>query len=125
MLQAEYVVAPVDDARGATRRVVDFGAFVRESEGVALKIQVKDISTDGCRIWSSEALIAKSEIWLKISGLPPLRARVAWVGPGEAGCEFSTPLHESTIEEILAPGRRITKGVFGAVQPNRPAAAAD
>ena len=117
MLQAEFVVAPVDDVRGATRRVVDFGAFVRESEGVALKVHVKDISTDGCGLWTSEELIPQSEIWLKISGLPPLKARVAWAGPGEAGCEFLNPLHEATIEELLAPGRRLQKGAFGAVEP--------
>jgi hypothetical protein len=122
MLQAEFVVAPVGDARGASRRVVDFGAFVRESDSVALKVQVKDISTSGCGLWTSAELTPQSDIWIKISGLPPVKARVAWVGPGEAGCEFSNPIHESIIEELLAPGRKIAKGTFGAIEQNGPAA---
>lgn len=116
MLQAEFVLAPVDDARGATRRLVDFAGFVRESDAVALKVQVKDISTDGCRLWASEELKPQSEIWLKVTGLAPIRARVAWVASGEAGCEFSTPLHPSTVEQLLVPGRRIMKNVFGATK---------
>jgi hypothetical protein len=111
------ILAPLDDARGATRRVVDFSAFVRESDAVALRLRVKDISTDGCRLWGSEDLKPQSEIWLKIAGLAPLRARVAWVTTDEAGCEFTTPLHAATVEQLLAPTRRITKGVFGAIQP--------
>ena len=117
MLQAEFVLAPIDDVRGATRRVVDFAGFVRESDAVAFRVQVKDFSTDGCRLWTSEELKPQSEIWLKVAGLAPLRARVAWVAPGEAGCEFATPLHPATVEQLLAPGRRIVKGVFGAIEP--------
>ena len=116
MLQAEFILAPIDDARGATRRLVDFAGFVRESDAVALRVQVRDISTDGCRIWAPEELKPQSEIWLKVSGLAPVRARVVWVASGEAGCEFSTPLHTSTVEQLLAPGRRIVKNVFGAPQ---------
>jgi len=122
MLKAEFVMAPADDARGASRRVVDFGAFVRESEAVALRVQVKDISTDGCGLWAAEGLKPKSEIWLKISGLAPIKARVVWVSGGEAGCEFSSPLHAATVEQLLEPTRRITRGVFGAIGA-RPGAA--
>ena len=122
MLQAEFVLAPTGDARGATRRLVDFAGFVRESDAVALKVQVRDISTDGCRLWASEELTPQSEIWLKVAGLAPIRARVAWVASGEAGCEFSTPLHPSIVEQLLAPGRRIVKGAFGPTEAQRRAA---
>lgn len=116
-LPAEIVLVQPDDIRGASRRVVNFGAFVRDSAVVALKVRVKDLSTDGCRVSGLEELEGGSEIWLKITGLAPMRARVAWVSAGEAGCEFSAPLNATTLEELLVPKRRITKGVFGAIAP--------
>ena len=116
-LPAEIIPVPNDDLRGVSRRVVNFGAFVRDSAVVALKVRVKDLSTDGCRVSGLDSLEAGSEIWLKITGLAPIRARVAWVSAGEAGCEFAAPLHAAVVEELMVPKRRITRGVFGAIEP--------
>ena len=113
-LAAEIILAPPDRARRKSRRLVDFGAFVRGSDAVALKVRVKNLSPEGCRIQGAGDLAEESEIWLKLTGLAPVRARVAWVSDGEAGCEFAPPLHSAVVEELLATTRSAKSAVFGA-----------
>lgn len=114
-LHAEIVVTARDEMRGAARRIVNFAAFVRESGVVATRLRVQDLSTEGCRLFGPADLSPGAEIWLRISGLAPSRARVAWVRGAEAGCEFASPLHRATVEQLMAPGRRLVKRAFGAI----------
>ena len=113
-MNAELAILPAAEQRSATRRIIDFGAFIREEDAVALKVRCRDISTSGCRIEGAPDLVPEAEIWIKISGLTPLKARVVWVGEQDAGCEFSEPLHPQVIEQLLIPYRTIVKGSFGA-----------
>ncbi len=113
-MNAELAILPSAEQRSATRRIIDFGAFIREEDAVALKVRCRDISTSGCRIEGGVGLAPDSEIWVKITGLTPLKARVVWVQGPEAGCEFAEPLHPQEIEQLLIPYRTIVKGSFGA-----------
>jgi hypothetical protein len=51
---------------------------------------------------------------LKLPGFEPQNSRIAWAEDGRVGCQFSTPLHELTLEMLLETGRRPqVKGHFG------------
>ena len=68
-MNAQLAILPSTELRSATRRIIDFGAFVREEDAVALKVRCRDISTDGCRIEGAIGLEPDAEIWIKITGL--------------------------------------------------------
>jgi hypothetical protein len=111
-VNAELAILPSGEMRSVTRRIIDFGAFVRDEDAVALQVRCRDISTDGCRIEGAGNLAVDAQIWIKMTGLAPLRARVVWVREQDAGCEFFEPLHPEVIEQLLVPYRTIVKGAF-------------
>ena len=115
-MNAEVAILPHTEQRSVTRRIIDFGAFVREEDATAVKVRCRDISTGGCRIEGAGNIAADAEIWIKITGLAPMKARVAWVREQDAGCEFHEPLHAQEVEQLLIPYRTIVKGSFGAPQ---------
>lgn len=112
--QARIVPATAQDCRSGIRRLVGCSAFVGGGDESGSIVQVRDLGTNGCRISGSVGLAEDAAVWLKIAGLAPLKARVAWIADEEAGCEFEFPLHPSTVEQIAAPTRQVRKGAFGA-----------
>ena len=118
-MNGELAILKSGEQRSATRRIIDFGAFIREEDAVAIKVRCRDISSQGCRIEGGTGLVADAEIWIKITGLAPLKARVAWVREQDAGCEFHEPLHPRVIDQLLIPYRPIIKSRFGAPQQRR------
>jgi hypothetical protein len=42
-----------------------------------------------------------AEIWITLGASQPMRARVVWVGAGEAGCAFYAPLSRAGLRDIM------------------------
>jgi hypothetical protein len=80
---------------------VHMNAAFREGYGRAI-VEVTDISPTGVRIESHLLLHPESHVWLKLSGLEALKARVAWVNRHEAGCEFIQPLHPAVFDRLIS-----------------------
>jgi hypothetical protein len=102
----EIAVLPHSSRRLRSRRIVNFAASVRDSGSRAAKIRVSDLTQDGCRVVLADAPEVGTEVWLKVTGLNPLRANVAWARDGEAGCEFSIPLDAETLEALANKPKR-------------------
>ena len=96
---AELVLVSEDGRRTAKRRLVNFGASVRDGATRSLKVKVSDLSTSGCRIECGAELQPKDEVWIKLTGMVAMRAVVIWSSDGQAGCKFSLP-----IEPIVLSG---------------------
>ena len=110
---AQVAVVPIGrDARGAQRRVVDFGAYVRECEAELFEVTVVDLSETGCRISSSNQLEPKAAIWLKIPGMVARKATVVWTAGTEAGCVFVSAFHASALEAAFSDRPRKQQRVF-------------
>ena len=82
--------------RALFRAEVDFG-----HKGRRCKVSILDLSVHGLRIRAIHKLAIGDEFWLKLPGLAPLSAQVAWVRDFVIGCEFSTALHPAMFEAIL------------------------
>lgn len=100
------VVAGQEEQRGSRRRILNLSAFAREADLRLLELRVADISTDGCRIIGDIDLEQATRIWLKIPGITPRPARIAWCRAGEAGCTFDEPIREELVEEVSHAARR-------------------
>jgi hypothetical protein len=88
------------DERRHERHDVTLPGRVRELGSPAGGGQIKDLSIGGCRIRDTD-LPRHAEIWITLGNAPPMRARVVWVGAGEAGCEFYAPLSRSGLRAIM------------------------
>jgi hypothetical protein len=112
---AQLVILADPSGRKTTRRLVNFAASVRSLGAIANKIRVTDLSPRGFKISCERRLEPDTEVWLKITGLNAVRARIVWCEGEEAGCEFFTPLRADILNELISgrqQGHR--KALFGA-----------
>jgi hypothetical protein len=102
------------DRRLAVRRMVNFGASVREAGSTAVNVKVSDLAPEGCELGIDRILPPGTEIWLKVTGLAPVRAHIVWSRDREAGCQFATPLDRRLLEELASHPRRVSNRlIFG------------
>lgn len=65
-------------------------------------VKVSDISQLGARISGVFLVREGDRFYLKLNGIEPLEAIVAWVTDFEFGCEFARPLSPIVFEAITA-----------------------
>lgn len=93
-------------ARKSSRVAVDFSAGLRPRGGAAaVTVHVLDLSVDGFRVDSMLDLQAGMDVWLRLPGLEPIHAKVAWIDGYLAGCAFERPLHPAVLDMIIARTR--------------------
>lgn len=90
---------------GQTRREqrthCEIGAGLRQRGASVVTIDVVDLSTHGFRASTHLDLQKDSDVWLKLPGLEPLHARVAWMDGYLVGCEFVRPLHPAVLQMVV------------------------
>ena len=103
-LTAEIVDGPAEQ-RKAERRATGIRSALRPRGMGSIPVQVVDISADGCKLEVRPTPYAGSTVWLKLPGLEPWYAMVAWVGDGCVGLKFSQPLHPAVVERFVTTAR--------------------
>ena len=88
--------------RKAERAHVDLDAGLRQRGASGVSVQVHDLSTHGFRASTHLHLYVGADVWLKISGLEALHARVAWTNGCLVGCEFVQPLHPAVMQMMVS-----------------------
>lgn len=87
--------------RKAKRLPVDMGAGLRQRGGGGVSVRVVDLSAHGFRIASHLELQIGSDVWLRLPGLEPCHATVAWQEGHYIGCAFERPLHPAVVDMIV------------------------
>ena len=87
--------------RKAERTHVELGAGLRQRGASGVSVQIVDLSTHGFRASTHLDLQKGSDVWLKLQGLEPLHARVAWMNGYLVGCEFVRPLHPAVLQMVV------------------------
>ncbi|HEY0014324.1 MAG TPA: PilZ domain-containing protein [Allosphingosinicella sp.] len=95
------VPAAVAKARIAERVEVSFGAALRQRGASGVSVQIADLSTNGFRVATHLVLQAGTDVWLRLPGLEPCHARVAWSRGHYVGCAFVRPLHPAVLQMIV------------------------
>ncbi len=103
-LAAEIVDGP-SEQRKAERRTTGIRSALRPRGMGSVPVQVVDISAEGCKVEVRPTPYAGSTVWLKLPGLEPWYAKVAWVGDDCAGLQFSQPLHPAVVERFVSAAR--------------------
>lgn len=103
-LSIQVTVSDADKkARKSARVPVSLDAGLRARGGYSsVSVQILDLSTHGFRIESLLDLAVGMDVWLRLPGLEPCHARVAWVENYVAGCAFERPLHPAVLEMIVS-----------------------
>lgn len=71
------------------------------------RVNIHDISQEGCRVELPVRVIEGDTIWISLPGLEALQGRICWVKEWIAGVEFARPLHPAVFEMVE---QRMRKG---------------
>jgi hypothetical protein len=90
------------ERRRSDRATTEIKASVR-ARGSSLRVRadVVDISTDGCRILSTDYAMG-DEVLIALAHLAPIAGRICWVRDGAVGVQFGTRLHPSIVSHLAA-----------------------
>lgn len=87
--------------RKAERAHCEIGAGLRQRGASGVSVQILDLSTHGFRASTHLSLETGADVWLKLPGLEPLHARVAWMRGYLVGCAFDRPLHPAVLQMVV------------------------
>ena len=90
------------DGRRSKRVAVELGAGLRARGGTGVSIEILDLSVSGFRASTHLDLEPGADVWLRLPGLEPYQATVAWAKGNYVGCKFERPLHPAVLEMIVA-----------------------
>jgi hypothetical protein len=101
----ELSMSPPSDGRQEDRAPVQIPVALRTQGCNAFNADVSDLSRHGFRVETHIPIAVDSYIWLRLPGLSPLAARVAWTAGLTHGCRFVDPLHPAVAERVIAAHR--------------------
>jgi len=87
--------------RKSRRLPVDMGAALRQRGASGVSVRVLDLSEHGFRAATHLELPIGMDVWLRLPGLEPYHATVAWQEGHFVGCAFDRPLHVAVVEMIV------------------------
>ncbi|HYI65274.1 MAG TPA: PilZ domain-containing protein [Allosphingosinicella sp.] len=97
---------PQQKGRKSERVTLELGAGLRQRGGSGVSIQIVDLSVDGFRASTHLNLEPGTDVWLRLPGLEPYQAKVAWAKGQYVGCCFDRPLHPAVLEMIVRRARQ-------------------
>ncbi len=100
-IQGEIATSACGASRQAERTGVEIGAGLRQRGASGVSVQILDLSTHGFRASTHLDLQAGADVWLKLPGLEPLHAKVAWTSAHFVGCAFERPLHPAVLQMVV------------------------
>jgi len=86
--------------RNSQRLRVEMSAALRQRGASGVSVRVLDLSTHGFRAATHLELAEGTDVWLRLPGLEPYHAKVAWSEGHYVGCQFERPLHIAVVEMI-------------------------
>jgi hypothetical protein len=118
-------LGPLGDAAGRqaerSRLMLDASLGAAEAGG-AIDVVVHDISPHGFLAQTAAKLPVGSEVWLELTGVGRVSAKVRWRGSSTMGCEFETPISSESLAAAVAESKVIWPN-FPANRSARPAPA--
>ncbi|WP_243406097.1 PilZ domain-containing protein [Sphingosinicella sp. YJ22] len=88
-------------ARKSERVAVEVSAGLRQRGASGVSVRVLDLSPEGFRASTHLELNNGVDVWLRLPGLEPLHATVAWSAGHFVGCAFERPLHPAVVDMIV------------------------
>lgn len=101
LVEAAACVTAAPAGRKSQRVRLEVAAGLRQRGASSVTVEVMDLSTDGFRVLSHLDLQPGLDVWLRLPGLEPFHATVAWTDGLHSGCKFAKPLHPAVVQMIV------------------------
>lgn len=79
---------------------------MRRAGKTSFRVNVYDLSPEGCKAEFVERPALHEQLWIKFEGLEALEASVRWMAGPKAGLRFARPLHAAVFDLLV---RRLTQ----------------
>lgn len=70
------------------------------------RVNILDISPQGCRVEIPIRVIPEDTIWITFPGIEAMQGKICWVNEWVAGVEFDRPLHPAVFDMVEQRMRR-------------------
>ena len=74
---------------------------VRRAGYPNFRVQIDDISLEGCRIEFVDRPNLDERVWIKFDGLASIEGSVVWVKERSAGIQFDHAIHPAVFEDLV------------------------
>lgn len=85
----------------AARRVAMRATIQARQGDTRYIVEIEDISATGARLRCARSVPVGTVLWVRLPGIEPLRAEIAWAHSFTLGCRFLAPLHSAVFENIV------------------------
>ena len=102
LVEAGERIPAAPTGRRSQRIRMEIAAGLRQRGASSVTVEVMDLSTDGFRVLSHLDLQPGTDVWLRLPGLEPFHAEVAWTDGLHAGCKFAKALHPAVLQMIAS-----------------------
>lgn len=75
---------------------------MRRAAKLAFRVQIYDLSPDGCKAEFVDRPDIGEQLWVKFDGMEALEVKVRWIVGAKAGLKFVRPLHAAVFDLLLA-----------------------
>ena len=65
------------------------------------RVDVHDVSRDGCRLEFVERPRLDEKVWVKFDKLDSIEANVCWLNGHDVGVEFARPIHPAVFDSLV------------------------
>ncbi|RJY09392.1 PilZ domain-containing protein [Aurantiacibacter aquimixticola] len=83
------------------RPMVNIACEARLATGQWRRTRISDLTCEGFRLHTSEAVENNALIYVRLAGLETLRAQVRWIRRPQIGCQFEQKLSVYVYEHIM------------------------
>ena len=87
--------------RQSPRIVTEAEVIMRRAGLPNFRVQIDNISIEGCRITYVDRPNLDERVWVKLDGLAALEGYVLWVKDGFAGIRFDQAIHPAVFEDLI------------------------
>ena len=91
----------VEDPRRADRVPLNCEIEFRRHGDARYPVDLLDFSPEGCCISPPVRVEPRESVWLRIPGMEPIHAQVAWTEQWKVGLEFDKPFHPAVFESVV------------------------
>jgi hypothetical protein len=88
-------------ARKSARVPLQAEVLLRRSGQSHYRVNVHDISPEGCRMEFVERPRLDETVWVKFDGLDAVESSVCWVKGHDVGIEFARPIHSAVFDVLV------------------------
>ena len=91
-----------EQPRQSERRNLSCEVEFRRRGDVAYRVDLINLSPEGCHISAPVMLQADDDVWLRIPNMEAIPGKVVWAKDWDVGVLFEKPFHPAVLDMVIA-----------------------